>query len=245
MSEENSVQFGQFNRNPLGERIVERLLKLIQEKQLKPGDRLPPERELAALMQVSRPSLREALRTLSFMNVVEVRPGSGTYITSLETELLVEHLEFAVFLDDSTFMQLFETRKILEVGIIALSASKITDEEIAKLEACLQEAQQVMDDAEAFMREDIKLHKIIVQACHNPILLRFMESINRLGEASRKRTTQIPGVVEQVMEDHRAIVQALKKRDPEAARAAMLAHLNNVDTRLKSLEDDKEQMENT
>ncbi|MCB0176501.1 MAG: FadR family transcriptional regulator, partial [Anaerolineae bacterium] len=96
--------------------IARRLMTLLKEKQLKPGDKLPPERELAAMMQVSRPSLREGLRALSMMNVLEIRQGDGTYVTSLDPELLVEQLSLVLALDDSTLLQLFEARKILEVG---------------------------------------------------------------------------------------------------------------------------------
>ena len=109
-----TVNFGTLQKEALSEKIAERLLSLIKEKQLKPGDRLPPERELAVSMGVSRPSLREALRALSIMHIIENRQGSGTYITSLQPETLVEHLDFIIALNDSSFLDLFEARKILE-----------------------------------------------------------------------------------------------------------------------------------
>lgn len=230
------MDFGSFKHDALGEQIVERLLTLITEKRLKPGDRLPPERELAAMMGVSRPSLREALRALSIMNVVEIRQGAGTFITSLQTEMLVEHLDFVFFLDDSTFMQLFEVRKILEVGIIGLAAANIADEELAELEACMEKSRQSVDDNEAFMQADIELHRIIGRASRNPILNRFMESISRLGMASRRRTTELRGVPHQVIADHDAILTALKRHNPEAARQAMLDHLAHVEQRLVEAE---------
>src|SRR3989304_10553392 len=129
--------FGTFEKDVIPEKIVARILSLIKEKQLGPGDKLPPERELAAMMQVSRPSLRTALRALSHMNIIEIRQGDGTYVTSLDPQALIEPLEFVFSLDDSTFLELLEARKILEVGIAGLAARQITDEEIAGLEACL------------------------------------------------------------------------------------------------------------
>lgn len=229
------MPFEAVRKGALSEEIVNRLLALIKEKELRPGDKLPPERELAAMMQVSRPSLREALRALSIMNVVEIRQGDGTYITSLEPELLVEHLDFVFSLDDSTFLQLFEARKILEVGIVAIAAQRITDEEIAGLEACLAKSIETADDHQAFLETDLELHERITEAARNPILSRFMASISRLGRASRSRTVEIPGVRQRSLKDHQAIVKALKARDPEAARQAMLQHLNNVEKELRKL----------
>lgn len=229
------MSFGTFQRRSLSEEIAAKLLSLIRERELQPGDKLPPERELAAMMQVSRPSLREALRALSIMNVVEIRQGNGTYITSLDPELLMEPLDFVFGLDDSTFLELFEARKALEVSIVALAAERITPEEITALEACLEKSAESVDDHQAFLEADVELHERIVNAARNPILRRFMTSIKQLGRASRSRTVEIPGVTRQSVDDHRAIVEALKAGDADAAQTAMLEHLNNVERRLKTL----------
>jgi GntR family transcriptional repressor for pyruvate dehydrogenase complex len=227
------VEFGTFKKKVLSEQISARLLSLIKERRLRPGDKLPPERELAAMIEVSRPSLREALRALALMNIIEIRQGDGTYITSLEPSLLVEHLDFVFSLDDSTFLELFEARKILEAGAIALAAQRITDDEIAELEACLERSHKSVEDCQAFLQTDLELHERITEAARNPVLIRIMAAVSQLGIASRRRTTEIPGVPEQVLDDHRAIVIALKTRDPEAARQAMLQHLNKVEQYLR------------
>jgi GntR family transcriptional repressor for pyruvate dehydrogenase complex len=229
------MTFGTFKKSAISEDIIARLLTMIKEGQLQPGTKLPPERELAEAMQVSRPSLREALRALSIMNVIEIRQGDGTYITSLEPELLVEHLDFVFSLSDSTIIELFEARKIVEVGLAAMAAQRITDEEIATLEESLANSIENVQDHTLFLKADVELHETIVEAARNLFLKRFMGSIYNLGHASRARTVEIPGVVEQVVEDHRAIVNALKVRDPERARQAMLQHLNNVEARLLML----------
>ena len=122
------VPYEELRKDVLSERIAHSLLNLIKEKQLRPGDRLPPERELAAMMKVSRPSLREALRALQIMNIIDNRQGSGTYITSLEPERLIEHLDIIFTLNDTTYSELFEARKILEAGVAGLAARDITDE---------------------------------------------------------------------------------------------------------------------
>lgn len=229
------MTFGTFKKSAISEDIIARLLTMIKEGELQPGTKLPPERELAEMMKVSRPSLREALRALSIMNIIEIRQGDGTYITSLEPELLVEHLDFVFSLSDSTIKELFTTRKIVEVGLAAIAAEHISDEEIAKLEECVTVSIENVEDHATFLKADVELHETIVNAAHNLFLKRFMASIYHLGHASRSRTIEIPGVVEQVVEDHQAIVAALKTRNPDQARQAMLNHLNNVEASLLKL----------
>ena len=216
-------------KSAISEEISTRLLSMIREKRLSPGEKLPPERELAAMLNVSRPSLREALRALAIMNVIEMRQGDGTYITSLEPDLLVEHLDFVLSLDNSTFLQLFEARKIVEVGIASLAAERITDLQIRELEAVQTKSLSSADNFNEFLAVDLELHDIITRAAGNPFLRRFLTSLSRISLASRKRTVTIPGVSQQAAVDHQAIIAALKNRDPEAASQAMLAHLNNVE----------------
>lgn len=229
------MSFDPIRKSALAEEIIARLLTLIKERELQPGEKLPPERELAARLGVSRPSLREALRALSVMNVIEMRQGDGTYVSSLEPELLVEHLDFVLSIDDSTFLQLFETRKIVEAGIMALAAQRITSEELEALEACLQKSREYVNDHEMFLQTDLELHERITRAARNPFLTRFMASLSQLSIASRSRTVAIPGVREETVEAHRKIVEALKARDPEAAQQAMLEHLDSVERRLVAL----------
>ncbi len=229
------IPFETLKRDVLSEKIAHALLNLIKEKQLRPGDRLPPERELAAMMNVSRPSLREALRALQIMNIIDNRQGSGTYVASLEPERLVEHLDIIFTLNDSTYIELFEARKILEVGIAELAAHTITADEIAGLETCLERAQEALNDPEAFLEIDLELHRSILEATGNTILSLFMRSISQLSIFSRRRTAEHFDVRRQTIDDHRAIVQALKSRDPMAARQAMLDHLSHVEVRMKQI----------
>ena len=225
--------FEPVRKSAIAEEISARLLSLIQEKQLKPGDKLPPERELAATMQVSRPSLREALRALSMMNVVEIRQGDGTYVTSLEPDLLVEHLDFVISLDNSTLHHLFEVRRILEVGIAGLAAERASDAQIAVLEELLDESVECQQDAAAFLQIDLAMHELMVEATDNPLLRRVMSSMSRMGLASRSRTGASQSVRERTVVDHRSIVAAIKTHDADAAARAMLDHLNHVEQSLE------------
>ena len=224
--------FEPVRKSAIAEEISARLLSLIQEKQLKPGDKLPPERELAATMQVSRPSLREALRALSMMNVVEIRQGDGTYVTSLEPDLLVEHLDFVISLDDSTIHHLFEVRRILEVGIAGLAAQRASNAQTAALEAMFNQSVECRHDAVAFLQIDLAMHDLMAEATGNPLLRRVMASMSRMGLVSRSRTGASQSVRDRTVTDHRAIVAAIKAHDPDAAAQAMLDHLDHVERSL-------------
>jgi len=220
-------------KESLAEEIARRLLFMIQAKKLNPGEKLPPERELAAALGVSRPPLREALRALAIMNIIDIRQGDGTYISSLSLDQLLEPLDFVFSLDDSTYMQLFDARKILEVGITALAAPKVTHEDIVDLEKIISKSKACIDNHAKFLQYDLDLHNKIIVIAQNPILSRLMLSISQLGISSRRRTVNIPGVPQKTIADHNRIVDALKKRDPELARRAMEDHLNHVENRLK------------
>lgn len=226
--------FEPVRKSAIAEEISARLLSLIQEKQLKPGDKLPPERELAATMQVSRPSLREALRALSMMNIVEIHQGDGTYVTSLEPDLLVEHLDFVISLDDSTLHHLFEVRRILEVGIASLAAQRASDRQTAALEELFDESVECRTDATAFLQVDLAMHELMAEATGNPLLKRVMASMSRMGLASRSRTGASQPVRDRTVIDHRAIVAAIKAHDPDAAAQAMLDHLEHVEQSLEN-----------
>jgi GntR family transcriptional repressor for pyruvate dehydrogenase complex len=221
--------FGTVTREAVPQQIVTRLLDLIQQRHLGPGDRLPAERELAASMGVSRSSLREALQALTVLGVTEMRHGTGTYVSSLEPDLLVRHLSFVLSLSDQASDQLFEARKVVEPAMAELAARRIDDGTLDLLDACLDRAAAAVGDAEAFMRADLELHDAIRVAAENAVLGRFMESIRTLGLASRRRTGARRAVHEQSLKDHRAIVAALRARDPDAASVAMHRHIENVE----------------
>jgi GntR family transcriptional regulator, transcriptional repressor for pyruvate dehydrogenase complex len=227
--------FGAVKKSALSEDIVDRLLTLIRERELRPGDKLPPERELAMLMGVSRPSLREALRALSIMNVLEIRQGDGAYVTALEPEQLMAHLDFVFALTDATFLELFEARRVLEPGIVALAALRIGAKELEQLEACYARSVECVADRPAFAAADLELHELIAKAAGNQILERFIAGLSQLGQESRRRTVALPGIPEQSVRDHRAIIDALRRHDPAAAQQAMLEHLDNVLRELRQL----------
>jgi GntR family transcriptional regulator, transcriptional repressor for pyruvate dehydrogenase complex len=224
----DSSVFGIFNRILLPDRIAERLVSLIAERKLRPGEKLPSERDLAAMMQVSRPSLREALRALDMMKIVEIRHGSGTYVASLKPERLVEHFDFIFSLDDSTFAQALDARAMVEPSLAAAAARNATEAELVAIADCMERAAKSVHDPILFLEADLELHQLITAAVHNQIIVRFMDTLYRLGLASRMRTVALKGVREQSLLDHQAIVDALLHRDPEGAASIMQEHIHNI-----------------
>lgn len=227
-------RFAVVDRSTLPEEIATRLLELIRAEQLRPGDKLPAERELAAEMHVSRPVLREALRALSIMKVVDIRQGAGTYITALEPQQLVSHLDFVFSKDPVALSQLAETRRIVEVGNVRLAAQRMTPDELADLGALLKRLRAAVDDAERFAELDIAFHDAVCEAAGNFLLVQFMRIINTLGRVSRERTGAAASTRKRALRDHEAIFAALRAHDPAAAAAAMDAHLVHVEAALAS-----------
>jgi DNA-binding FadR family transcriptional regulator len=225
------IPFGTVTRDALPDQIAARVIALFTERHLKPGDRLPPERELAQAMGVSRSSLREALRALSLLGVTEMRHGDGTYLTALDPDALMRPFGLVLALSDGQLHELFEARRVIEPGLAALAAARADDETLEALRLCVGESAATVEDEEAFMRADLELHSLIARAASNSILWHVIGSISGMGIASRRRTNPLPGLREQSAEDHREIVAAIEARDPAAAAAAMLRHLENVQNR--------------
>jgi DNA-binding FadR family transcriptional regulator len=225
------IQFGTVSRDALPDQIAGRVIALISERHLRPGDRLPAERELAVTMGVSRSSLREALRALSMLGVTEMRHGDGTYVTSLEPEALLAPVGLVLALSDSGFDDLFEARKLVEPGLAALAAARADDAAVAALWTLVEASEAALGDDEAFLRVDLELHGVISRAASNAILTRLLDSIGGMAVASRRTTVGIPGLQAESAREHRAIVDAIAAGDGGRASAAMLAHLENVERR--------------
>lgn len=207
--------------------------------ELAPGQRLPSERDLAQQLGLSRPTVREAIRTLTVMNILVARHGDGTYVTSLTPELLTEPLDFVLSIHGAGIYALFEVRTFLESGAAALAAERADDSELDALAQLVDEVRADADDPEVVLEHDLALHRGIVAAARNPILASLLESLSGLSARSRARTGNLPGISRRTVQDHQAIVDALRTRDPEQASAAMAAHLGRVAASLREAEDER------
>jgi len=235
MSEEKRINFGTFETEVLPDQIIDRILELIKRKQLQPGDKLPPERELAEMMQVGRQTLRAALRALSAMDVIDIRRSSGAYITDLKPNTFIERLEFMFRMSPSSVIELFEARSALEVTIIRLAASRITPEEFEQLQAHTNRIDEQLDSATSFGKADLEFHRMLYHFSRNSILAQFAEVILKLGLETRQKTAESLEARQRATRDHQAIVAALATGDPDVAANAMLAHMNTAKSSLEQL----------
>jgi GntR family transcriptional repressor for pyruvate dehydrogenase complex len=211
------------------EEIVRQVKTMIAEGRLKGGDRLPPERDLAEKFVVSRTSVREALRALESLGLVEIRPGEGTFIREMSIDALVEPLALLMASQREATGELFEARRLLEPSLAALAATRATPEEIQEMERILQEQSREIGAGRTGLAQDAQFHAAIGAAAHNRAITRIAHAIIDLLTQSREDSLNTPGRPTRSHEDHRRVVAAIRARDPEAARAAMLEHIVAVE----------------
>jgi GntR family transcriptional repressor for pyruvate dehydrogenase complex len=209
------------------EEIVRQVKAMIAEGRLKNGDRLPPERDLAEKFVVSRTSVREALRALESLGLVEIRPGEGTFIREMSVDALVEPL--AVSQREATG-ELFEARRLLEPSLAALAASRATPEELQEMERILDEQAKEIAAGRTGLAQDAQFHAAIGAASHNRAITRIAHAIMDLLAQSREDSLNTPGRPTRSHESHRRVLAAIRVRDAEAARLAMLQHIESVES---------------
>jgi DNA-binding FadR family transcriptional regulator len=173
--------------------------------------------------------VREAIRSLQAMNILESRHGAGTFVASLSVQELLRPLQFALSLAEGGLDHLFEVRLLLEPGAAALAAERATEAQVAALRACAARAEaEAIADADAMLLLDTELHELIVEASANPLLQHLWAATSALGAESRSYTVRLPGVRPQTITEHRAIVEAIAAGDAPAAEAAMAAHITRI-----------------
>ncbi|MQY13277.1 HTH-type transcriptional regulator LutR [Streptomyces sp. RB5] len=214
---------------------IEKIKGMIVSGALRPGDRLPKESELAAELGLSRNSLREAVRALALIRILDVRQGDGTYVTSLDAQLLLEAMSFVVdFHRDDTVLELLAVRRILEPAATALASAAIAEEELDALDAALA-ALGDSPSVDELVRCDLDFHRRIVRASGNSVLASLLDGLS--GPTARARIwrglTQQDAVRRTLLE-HRAILGALRARDAEAARSWSTVHISGVEQWLRA-----------
>ncbi len=215
-------------RESVAEMVARRILALVQQGALKPGDQLPAERDLAQSLNVSRPSVREAIRALSILGVLKVRQGGGAYISELDAEALLGPIQFYLALQDMNVRDLYEARMLIESDVARRAAERMSDEDVAELSRMLDAQKDTLSDPDAFRESDYRFHEKIWTGCGNAFLKRIGESLNVIGLEFRKRASESVGILEQSYQDHRDLVAALARHDVEAAAEAAARHMRNV-----------------
>lgn len=208
--------------------LVERILGFVTAGRLKAGDKLPSERELAERFGVSRPTVREAMRALSVLGVIEVRHGGGAFVSQLDATDLLGPLNFFLSLSEVSVQKLYDARRLIEGEICAQAAVSPSEEDLARLEALIEEQRKVSNYAEEYLKLDSLFHKQLGEMSGNPFLSRASESLNVLGIEFRQHAARSKGTPARSIQDHRNIVAAIRDGDAQRARDAMVAHMDQV-----------------
>jgi len=198
--------------------------------ELRPGERLPPEKELSEKLGLSRSSLREAVKALELIRVLDVRRGDGTFVTSLEPGLLLEAMSFVVALhEDTSILELFEVRRILEPGAAALAARRCQPADIDRLLAMLDEV-DIGTSVEDLVAHDLKFHGYLSELSGNSYLSSLLESLSSHTLRARIwRGLTEEGSVARTLAEHRAIVEAMASSDHELVRSCVSVHISGVE----------------
>jgi GntR family transcriptional regulator, transcriptional repressor for pyruvate dehydrogenase complex len=213
----------------LTDEAIVKIKGMILAGELKPGDRLPPEKELSESLGLSRSSLREAVKALEIIHVLDVRRGDGTYVTSLKPEMLLGAMSFVADIhQDSSVLELFAVRRILEPAAAAMAAGNITPADITRLRALLEEVGDgtSVDDLVA---HDLVFHRSICELSGNAYLTSLLDTLS--GSTLRARVWRgltEDGSVERTLTEHRAIVDALETGDAELVRSQVTVHVSGV-----------------
>lgn len=217
------------------ERLYEQIVNQIEQRilagELKAGDQLPSEHELAKQFAVSRTAVREAIKALREKRLVDIRPGRGTFIINGMPDAMRHSLGLLMrFGSVNGFSNLVEVREILEPEIAALAATRITDEYITAMREAIDIMETALDNVDVFAEADLDFHLALAEATQNPIIPVLVDSIIDLLREQRKRIGLVEGGLQRGQSHHKKILKAVMRRDPQAARKAMQDHLEQVRT---------------
>ena len=218
----------------LYEQIVDQVETRILSGELNPGDKLPPERELAKQFGVSRTAVREAIKALTLKGLIAVYPGRGTFVVD-STSMAVRHsIDMLIKVGKKDgITALVEIREILEPEIAALAATHAEPEQIATLQDAVDMMEDCMDDPSAFVEADLDFHLALAQATNNALIPALIDSLVDLLREHRLRSATVPGALERGQPFHKMILDAVKQKDPDRARETMRAHLSQIRDEIK------------
>jgi DNA-binding FadR family transcriptional regulator len=219
--------FQPIRRSRLYEGIVRQIQDLIGAEHLAPGDRLPGERELADALSVSRASVREALRVLHFIGVVDARPGEGTFVATTPPTPLDPSM-YSLLSERTTLLDLIEARRILEDGIVHLAARRATKDDLDGLEEFLNSREPELDSGKHDVASDLQFHTLLAEATGNIVLVSAMRHLSEMWLQAREKTGRRETSPLKALRFHRRILTAVRRRQPAAARRALRRHLEDM-----------------
>jgi len=215
--------------------ITRRLLDYLLSGQLKPGQKIPSERQLAEALAVGRGALREAIKSLSLLGLLEQRVGDGTYLSRSSSDLLPQVIEWGLLLGEKRLDDLLEARYQLEVMLSGWAAQRRTDDQLARLRELVEQMRAAGDDdPDAYVRADIAFHLQLAACSGNTVLADVLTNIQSLLQAWASRVIHTAGETRTSLAMHEPILAAVEKGDPEAAREAMTLHMDRATRRLRA-----------
>ncbi len=212
----------------LAQKTSDDIIEYIIRNNLKPGDKLPKERELTQILCVSRSAVREALCILSTMHIVRLVQGSGIYLESPKNAIMLSSYQVYMSLDYANIDEMYEVWLCLEADAAALAAKRITPDGVRVLQNCLEEMKNVVFDMNAFFEYDVKFHHIISACSNNRLLSMNLRSIDEIVTAYRKHNHQYLDIRKAAFQSHCDIFDAIRFHDPQLARQTMEDHLAEV-----------------
>jgi GntR family transcriptional repressor for pyruvate dehydrogenase complex len=226
---DNETLLRPIRRVRLYENAVEQIQTLILRKKYKPGDRLPSERTLAEQFHISRHSLREALRILDVLGLIEIKVGDGIYVKGVNFLPYIESVNLSISsrlqMERDSFIKLWEVRKILEVGMVDLSTRQITEPFLKSLWRCIEEMEKNIANQDVFISFGIRFHRLIAEAGQNEILILIWDTLANLIRRSHDKIYRISRSPKRSLLAHKRIFFALKKRNVQKAVEAMKQHM--------------------
>ena len=216
-------------RQTITAQVITHILGLIKKGQVKPGERLPTEKQLTEELAVSRTCVREAIKSLESLRLIRVRPKVGAVVLEPSSTALInaEHLSASAYMQQTDV--LIEFRKVLELGLAALAAEKSTEEDWAAMRSALADHEHALSTDRVAHHADIAFHKAIAEATKNPIAILVLRTISEALSERSRQMNDVPGVPEEGLKEHWKIYRAIREHNPEKARKAMRLHVQTAE----------------
>jgi GntR family transcriptional repressor for pyruvate dehydrogenase complex len=227
-AEPAKIEYEAIRKDKIGQEVARRIEKLIADD-LKPGDKVPPERQLAEMFNVSRSSIRDGIHALEIAGLLERRQGAGTVVRELSPESVVNPLASVLVQKRQLVSELLDVRKMLEPPLAARAAVNATADDLGEMEDILRRQREKVARGETAIDEDSEFHYAIALAANNSVILKVLDVLMDLLRDTRTRSLQVEGRLQKSFAGHRRILSALKRRDAESAEKAMRRHLQDVE----------------
>ena len=228
-----AIQLEPIHRETVMRMVARRIEQLVRSGDLKAGDRLPPEPELAQMLRVSRGSLREALKSLMYLGLIKSRAGDGTYIQSSLSHVLTEHFQWMILLDEVKHLEIYELRKIIEPVAAALAARRATQADIERLQAALDGMSRGRENPELFRSFDIEFHDAFAKASGNAAIQTTMRMLYHATSEARKAVLPFIKDWGKHWRRHQRVFASIRDHKPDLARKAVLEDLHYAEKLLR------------